>query len=312
MSTTTRRKTARQPGPEPLGPDSLTWRDFGSYRFHLMLPQAFTLQVAHPVIDAGVSDHSVYRSDPWGRAKRSTAILWPVVYARPDVAIQKGIELREMHRAIKGVDRDGNKYHALDPEAYAWVHGTGFDATLRMLELFDRPPTAAERATIFREWRQLGLMLGIRESDLPGTEAEYWEYFENMINRRLEMGPVTRDLMSADFYLQLPKPPNARLLPDFAWKAFLRVITPVARFHLSGTLPDSFRRRFDIPWSRRDERLFRLYCAAVRTAFRLTPRPLHYIPLARRAIGDARKHPEAFRRPDRQTPAPAAARVAHR
>ena len=79
--TQTAEQTERRLDLQPLGPDSLTWQDFGSWRFHLMLPQAFVLQVAHPIIDAGVGEHSVYKTDPWGRAKRSTELLWPIVYA---------------------------------------------------------------------------------------------------------------------------------------------------------------------------------------------------------------------------------------
>ena len=86
--------------PQPLGPDSYTWQDFGSWRFHLMLPQAFVLQVAHPIIDAGVGEHSVYKTDPWGRAKRSTELLWPIVYARPQKAIEMGIKLRERRKEL--------------------------------------------------------------------------------------------------------------------------------------------------------------------------------------------------------------------
>src|SRR5919197_141749 len=29
-----------------------------------------------------------------------------------------------MHKRIKGVKPDGERYHALEPEAYAWVHAT--------------------------------------------------------------------------------------------------------------------------------------------------------------------------------------------
>src|SRR5690606_26049851 len=116
---------------QPLLPGSQTWRDFGTLMFHLMLPQAFTLQVAHPMVDTAVGVDKKYKHDPYGRAKNSTRLLWPVVYSRPEQAVQMGMNLRELHRKIKGVDSKGNKYHALDPEAYSWVHVTGFDTTVR-------------------------------------------------------------------------------------------------------------------------------------------------------------------------------------
>src|SRR5690606_6693972 len=128
--------------------------------FHLMLPQAFTLQVAHPMVDTAVGVDKKYKHDPYGRAKNSTRLLWPVVYSRPEQAVQMGMNLRELHRKIKGVDSKGNKYHALDPEAYSWVHVTGFDTTVRAHDYFGKPLNEALRAEAFREWQMMGRLLG--------------------------------------------------------------------------------------------------------------------------------------------------------
>ena len=258
-----------------------------------MLPQAFVLQVAHPVINAGVSEHSVYKTDPWGRAKRSTEQLWPIVYARPQKAIEMGIKLRELHRSIKGVDKAGNKYFALDPEAYGWVHITGYDATIRMHERLGRSPTTEQRRAMYAEWRQLGKMMGIRDQDLPATESEYWDYFYGMIRDKLEMTEVASDLLSESHYLEIPKPPNSRM-PDSVWRMILAVMGPFMRFNLRATLPQPFREKFAVPWTQRDERLFRLWCRVYRVLHALTPRKLRLIPLARKAVKDAERHPEAY------------------
>jgi len=285
---------SRRAVPEPLEPDSLTWQDFGSHMFHVMLLQGFTLQVAHPVIEAGVGEHSVYKTDPWGRARRSHEMLWPVIYERPEAAIQNGVALREFHRRIKGVDKHGKRYHALDPEAYGWVHATGFDATVRMHELFGNPLTLAQRQQTFGEWRRLGLILGLREKDLPATEADYWDYFEDMIQNRLIMGDVAADLLSESHYREVPKPPGLKL-PDSVWRLLLRGAAPVTRLILVGTLPCSFRTRFEIEWTRRDERRFRIVIGALRTVLRVIPARYRYIKLARDAIDDARRNPQAYR-----------------
>lgn len=292
-TTTEAREVPAEAAPTPLGPGSHTWRDFGSRRFQLMLPQAFVLQVAHPVIDAGVSEHSTYRSDPWGRAKRSVEMLWPVVYARPEAAIEKGVALREMHRSIRGVDKRGKRYTALDPEAYSWVHLTGYDATIRMHEFMGRSPDEEERRTMFREWRQLGRMIGVREQDLPATTEEYWDRFHGMIRDRLEMTDVARDLLGEDFYLDLPKPP-VRWLPEFAWRVIRRGLARFQRFNLRATLPPAFREKFGIEWTARDQWRFRLWCRIHRVLHALTPRKWRLIPLAREAVRDAERHPEAY------------------
>lgn len=277
----------------PLGPDSYTWHDFGSWRFNLMLPQAFVLQVSHPIIDAGVGEHSVYKTDPWGRARRSTQLLWPIVYARPEKAIDMGVKLYDLHRSIKGVDKQGNTYFALNPEAYSWVHITGYDATIRMHELMGRSPTAEQRAAMFKEWRQLGMLMGIRDQDLPANESEYWEYFHGMIKDKLEMTDVAKDLLAPSHYLEIPKPP-VDWLPEFAWKMIRAVLGRFMRFILKATLPDQYREKFAIPWTRNDQRLFKAWCRFYRVMHALTPKTLRLIPLARKAFKDARQHPEAY------------------
>ncbi|MEP5232825.1 MAG: oxygenase MpaB family protein [Alloalcanivorax sp.] len=291
--TQTAEQTERHLDLQPLGPDSLTWQDFGSWRFHLMLPQAFVLQVAHPIIDAGVGEHSVYKTDPWGRAKRSTELLWPIVYARPQRAIEMGVKLYDLHRSIKGVDKQGKKYFALDPEAYSWVHITGYDATIRMHEFYGTSPTTQQRHEMFAEWRQLGKLMGIRDKDLPATESEYWDYFHGMIRDKLEWGDVVQDLMRPEHYLEISKPPNSKI-PDAAWRMILAVMGRFMRFNLRATLPVTFREKFQIPWTTNDERLFRLWCGTYRAMHTLTPKKWRLIPLARNAYTDAQRHPEAY------------------
>lgn len=280
--------------PQPLGPESSTWRDFGSYLFHLMLPQAFVLQSAHPIIDAAVTKDKKYKYDPWGRAKGSVKMLWPVVYSRPDKAIEMGIRLRELHREIKGVDKDGNKYHALDPEAYSWVHITGFDATLRMFEYFGGPVSREERARMFDEWKQMGTLLGIPDKYIPQTEDEYWKYFDYIIEERLIWGEALDDLMDPKFYGNYPRPEELSKLPMPIFKLGMGIMGWLMHKITVATLPQNFRRRFNVEYSKSDQRFFKVFAWAVRTFYPLMPERMQYIPLAWRAIKDSRKNPEAY------------------
>lgn len=293
--------------PRPLGPDSLTWKDFGSYLYHLMLPEAFILQSAHPVIDAAVAKDKKYKRDPWGRAKGSVALLWPVVYSRPEKAIEMGQRLRELHRQIKGTDAQGKAYHALDPEAYSWVHVTGFDSSVRLYEYFGKPLSASERQQMFEEWKQMGYMLGISEKHIPQTEAEYWTYFNHIIDTRLIRGEVVEDLIDKRYFASYPKPAELGKLPDAIWQLLIRPTGWLLHKISIATLPDNYRRRFNIPYSKGDQLFFRLFAWGVRTLYPLVPQSMRYIPLAQRAINDARKHPEAYRLPVATNAAEAAA-----
>lgn len=287
----------KQSKPElrPLGPESTTWRDFGSYLFHLMLPQAFVLQSAHPVIDTAVSKDKKYKYDPWGRAKGSTQLLWPVVYSRPDKAIEMGHRLRELHREIKGVDKDGKKYHALDPEAYSWVHITGFDATLRMYEYFGRRLSREDREQMFSEWKRMGALLGIADKYIPQTQDEYWKHFDYIIEERLQWGPVLDDLMDPKFYAGYPRPEELEKLPMPIFKLMMSAMGWFMHKITVATLPQNFRRKFNVKFSKADKVMFNMFAWSVRTVYPLTPERMRYIPLAWRAIQDSRRHPEAYK-----------------
>lgn len=67
-----------EPSPPPAG--GVLWSLAGDIRGLLMLPAALTLQVAHPAVGAGVDEHSVFRTDPWGRGERSLSSLQLWVY----------------------------------------------------------------------------------------------------------------------------------------------------------------------------------------------------------------------------------------
>src|SRR5690242_20320042 len=66
--------------PRPFTPGTLRWHMPGDIRGLLSLPAARVLQVAHPPVGAGVEGHSVFRTDPWGRARRSLDSLQLWVY----------------------------------------------------------------------------------------------------------------------------------------------------------------------------------------------------------------------------------------
>jgi uncharacterized protein (DUF2236 family) len=302
--TDTPRGQTRQPGktsdaPVPLLPGSLTWRDFGTHLFTLVLPQAFILQVSHPVINSAVTVEKKYLYDPWGRARGSLELLWPVVYSRPDRAIAMGHKLRELHRQIKGTDARGHKFHALDPEAYSWVHLTGFAATMTLHELFGAPLSAEERARHFDEWKQLGALLGIKPRFIPQTEQAYWQEYNRIIEQRLDAdNEALRDLLDKDHFAKWPVHPALEgKLPRWLWRLLMTAPSRMAHIITKATLPERFREKAGLRLSGTDRFIFRAFVRLVRTLHPLVPEKYRYLPLAWEAIEDARQHPQAYRLP---------------
>jgi uncharacterized protein (DUF2236 family) len=225
-------------------------------------------------------------------------MLWPIVFARPEVALEKSHALWNMHRAIKGVDKNGKKYHSLDPEAYGWVHGTGLYTAYACWPLVAPgvPLTQEIRQQLFEEWRQMGQLMGLQDKNLPKTQAEYWEYFHNMINERLEGGAVMEELLSKDYHYNQPKPPGKlfEYVPDFLWRQMLKPAGWTLEIITRGTLPPEFRRKFNVRWTRKDERRLKMIFFGIRQFARITPEKTLTVPLAWRAKQDAKQHPEAF------------------
>ncbi|GAB2330765.1 oxygenase MpaB family protein [Streptomyces griseoincarnatus] len=274
---------AEHTDPVPFTPDTLLWDMVGDIRVLLYLPAALVLQVAHPAVGAGVDEHSVFRTDPWGRARRSLDSLQLWVYGG-DRAVEEGRRLRRLHRDIKGTDTRGRPYHALSPAPYAWVHATGFPVFLRAAEYLFRPFDEAGERRLHAEARRLGRILGIRERDMPGSVEEFWTYFGTVVRDELERTVVVEELL--DPRRSVPPPGGAVL--RLLWPVLRPALLRIQVFVTKGLLPPVARERLDVPWTPRDERRLRLLGRAVRTVVPRLPGRLRYLPAARAARRAAR------------------------
>ena len=124
----------------------ITWRIAGDARLFAASGYALLLQVSHPSVGAGVSQHSDFKQEPWGRLLRTLDYTSSMVYGGADLAWEVGRRVREMHRRIEGVRPDGVPYHALDPGPYAWVHATLAESIVRGHRLFCSPPLLRPRS----------------------------------------------------------------------------------------------------------------------------------------------------------------------
>lgn len=273
------------PDPVPFGPGSILWDIAGDARLLFSLPAAFVLQVAHPAVGAGVDEHSVFRTDPWGRGERSLRSLQLWVYGG-ERAAEEGRRLRTVHRSISGTDTRGRPYHALTPAHYAWVHATAYPAFLRAAGYLSRPFDERDERRLYGELLRLGDILGIERCDMPATPEEYWPYFDRMVDEELERTVVVRELL--DPRRRIPPPPGSRALLRRLWPV-LR--PPLARWHVfvtTGLLPPAVRERLGLAWTDRDERRLRRFGGVVRTVVPLLPERLRYLPTAREARRAAR------------------------
>ena len=270
------------------------WKYFGDSRFVFVVGQAFVMQVAHPMIDSAVETESTYKEDPWGRVERSFKYLWPVVYSRPEKAIESGVFLREWHRDIKGTDKNGKKYFAFDPEAYAWVHITAYEAMVRMAKLVNgKDLPEAELNQLYEEWLAVGLLLGCREQDMPATKEDYWVYYNNAIKTKLEYTDSVDYWMSKQFFNNLQNP--SPHIPNFAWSFIKKPTGMVFDIILRASLPEEFRKRFDVKLNLVEKQLYKVFVKAFNVAWPVLPLRFQYVPNAFEGVKDSRENPAAFK-----------------
>jgi uncharacterized protein (DUF2236 family) len=80
------------------------------------------IQALHPLVLAGVMEHSGFEADPLGRLQRTGGFVGTVTFA-PGSEAQAAVDLvNRIHPGIVGNAPDGRPYRAQDPDAIDWVH----------------------------------------------------------------------------------------------------------------------------------------------------------------------------------------------
>jgi uncharacterized protein (DUF2236 family) len=244
--------------------------------------RAILLQAAHPLIAAGIADHSQFRSS--GRAAihrlRATVRAMLAIAFGDEREHARSIDtIRQVHRRINGTLKTptgvfpaGTRYSAEDPTLVLWVHATQTDSVLLLYEQLFGPLTPAERDAYCEEVRVVAIELGAEPSEVPRSWAALERYLDTeYASGRIVVGPDARAISDA---LLFP-PPTAAPWPT-SW--INRVIT-------IGSLPANIRDQYRYGWNERRGRQFDRVLAGLRGVRRVAPRALAWWPEARRDAG---------------------------
>jgi uncharacterized protein (DUF2236 family) len=252
-----------------VGPESVTWRFSSDARLYSAMLYPLLLQVAHPVVGAGVNDYSDFERRPWNRLIRTIDYVTVLVYGGPD-AVAMGRRLRNLHKGFKGVREDGQPYYALEPEAYAWVHATLLETYIAGHAHFGRPMRPDQVDRFYREYKGLGRLIGVRENDLPDTYADFRAYFDRTCAEDL-VRTVSVDRVIDATRGDVPPPFP---LPKSLWRAARVPARKALYIGGVGMLTPQLRDRFGVAWTGRDERQFQLLGRTSRSLTPVMPKPL--------------------------------------
>lgn len=247
------------------GPGSEAWR---LNREAMLLlgagPRALLLQIAHPLVAAGVMQHSQFREDPWARLSGTLRSYLRIVYGSAPAARDEIRRLHDLHRGIRGdvVDaeareRHGRRYSALDPSLSLWVHATLVDSTIAAYDAWIEPLTRDERARYYEETLPVGRAFGIPAHLLPPDIDAFDAYLAGMLgpDGPVRVGDEAREL--ADAILHPPLGPAvAAAGPLFAHAAPLFDAIPARAYGWLfwpsiGLLPAEVRKGYGLPWGLR-------------------------------------------------------------
>jgi uncharacterized protein (DUF2236 family) len=255
-----------------FGPDSLTWRVNRQGALLLGGGRALLLQVAHPLVAAGVSQHSNYREDPFGRLYRTLDTVTTVVFGSTEEATEAAARLRRIHTRVKGEAEDGTPYVATAHDLIMWVHATLVDTSLLVYETYIEPLTLAERCRYYEEQKILGDHYGVPYDEQPATYLEFNEYMDEVIHGgTLQVTDALRDVAAATLHPKLPVP--------FVGRPAIEYVNLVT----TALLPAWLREELHLPWSPRRARIHAAQRSVIRRLIPVLPSMLRDFPPARSA-----------------------------
>jgi uncharacterized protein (DUF2236 family) len=225
-----------------FAPDGEAWRVGRELALLLGGGRALLLQVAHPLVAAGVAEHSDYRRDPWKRLEGTMSAVWSIVFGSRAQADRASARVRAMHSRVHGHTvapmgpfPAGTPYSALDDELLMWVHATLVDTALLVYGRWVQPLSDDEQAAYYEEMKTAAELFGTPAEVMPATLSDFRTYMEEMLDSPAICATETaRDIAAAVMHPPLPLP--------------LRPVMELANLVTAGLMPPRLRREYGLAW----------------------------------------------------------------
>jgi uncharacterized protein (DUF2236 family) len=230
--------------------------------------RAILLQLAHPLIAAGVYDHSSFRSTPLaaiGRLHHTVKAMLSLTFG-DETQHNRTIEgIQAIHRRVNGQLPEtvgpfpqGTPYSAERPELLLWVHTTLLESVLLVHDLVRPPLSVAERDAYCVEAAPVAIALGAGDADVPRC----WAGIRRHLDATYASGVIAVGHQGRELAQALVGAPALKLVP-FAGL--------IHRTLTVGLLPPHVRECYGLPWEPRDQRRFERMLPRLRTVRRMLP-----------------------------------------
>ncbi len=227
---------------------------------------ALLLQVAHPLVAAGVHQHSDFRRHPLGRLHRTLNTTLATVFGDTLAARRALRRIDDRHGAIAGMAVDGRAYRARDPRLLLWVQTTLVLTSLRFYELVVGPLSATDRERYWDEAKIIAHELGVPDELFPPTIGDLVAYERDMLATGVDPD-ATSYIVGRSVLRPFPFLPDVAYWPNDALAA--------------GLLPPSVRDAFGLRYGAAERFFFLFTVVALRSLRVLLPERLTVVPHAR-------------------------------
>lgn len=266
--------------------DSVAWKINSEIVLLAGWNPAILLQVAHPLVAAGVVDHSLFLTDPAGRVRRlwrTLTVMVDLTFGLPHEVQRAADAINAIHDRVNGHLREasgpfaaGQRYSAHDPELLRWVHCTMLEVFPRAYRLYVGPLSDAEWDRYCAEASRVEPLMGLPDGYLPRSRHELAAYLRTMLKSGQIAVSAQSQLLAAEILRpRLPLP--------------LRPLAPIFQLPMVGLLPPSVRAAYGFPWDRRREHMLQDSARIIRPLLALTPSLFRHWPAARRAFARTRR-----------------------
>src|SRR5919106_409852 len=159
--------------------------------------RALIMQLAHPLVAAGVADHSDFPARALERLRRTLDLSLTLIYGTPVEAEAAAAGIRSVHERVTGT-AEGRSYAATDPALLLWVNATLVDTTLIVYERFVRRLSEGERRRYYLETVDTAELFGIPRAVIPADLDAFRRYIDGMLDGpELRATPEGRRLVAA-------------------------------------------------------------------------------------------------------------------
>lgn len=263
------------------GPESMSWKVGSEAALILGGGRAVLMQLAHPLVAAGVGQHSAYGHSPWGRTGRTIELMEALTFGTRQEAKAAAHVINRLHIGVTGALPEaagtlssGATYRARDVDLLLWVYATLIDTGLLVYPLFVRPLTPAEEERYYRESKETITLLGLPKSAIPATLTDFRAYMHEMLEGDvLAVTPPAYEVARVVMHMPLPQP----------YALAIRPLLGITEQITAGLLPPRLRAMYGYTWDSHRQMLLEALGASLRTVTPFLPSPLHEMPKARAA-----------------------------